>query len=109
MGDTFTQKLAHLTGTVCRAVDVVEFETAPSDSIYAVGTRIRFADETVVSAQFWRLINAGRPPVSIFDHRQRYGLPARIDAIGVLSAALVPATLVNASMDHSRALPAPGA
>jgi len=99
MGDDFTAKLAELAGTECEAVDAVEFETPAKHAIYATGTLLRFADRTTVSAQFWRLIKSGRPLVSIFDHRQQYGLPAQIDAISVLREELVGKPVVDASMN----------
>jgi hypothetical protein len=99
MGDHFTARLAELTGVECEAVDAVEFETRPKDLIYATGTLLRFADRTTVSAQFWRLIKSGRPFVSIFDHRQQYGLPTPIDAIGALRQELVGKPVVDASMN----------
>jgi len=100
MGDTFTTKLAKLAGIICGAVDAVEFETPPTEPIYASGTRIGFADRTTLSAQFWRLIKSRKPVVSIFDHRQRYGLPAPIDAIRVLREALIGKPVVRASMNE---------
>jgi hypothetical protein len=49
-------------------VQAVEYETPKTEAIYSVGTSIQFSDKTRLSAQFWRLIKAGRPVVSIFDH-----------------------------------------
>src|SRR5687767_1734492 len=96
----FTDRFAALAGTVCGAVDAVEFETPRTDSVYATGTLILFADRTTVSAQFWRLIKSGRPVVSIFDHRQQYGLSAPIDAIRVLGETLIGKPVVDASMSE---------
>jgi hypothetical protein len=97
--DNFSAKLAELVGTTCEAVDAVEYETPPKD-IYSTGTLLRLADRTRVSAQFWRLTKSGKPLVSIFDHRQQYGLPAPIDAIGVLREELIGKPVVDASMNE---------
>lgn len=100
MGDNFTTRLAALPGAVCAAVDAVEFETPPTDSIYAIGTLVHFEDRTKLSAQFWRLIQGRSSVVSSFDHRQQYGLPAPVDAIGMLREALIGRAVVDASMDE---------
>lgn len=66
-------KLAQLLRTSCASVEADEYEQPPTDSIYAVGTRLRFGEGTRLAAQFWRFIKGGKPLVSIFDHRQKYG------------------------------------
>jgi hypothetical protein len=95
----FTRRLAQLRGIGCSGVLAVEYEEPPTDAIYSVGTSIGFADGTKLDAQFWRLIMGGRPFVSIFDHRQRYGLPAPVDAIGMLRKELVGKLIEDATMD----------
>jgi hypothetical protein len=97
MKSSFISNLARLAGAHCDVVDAVEYETPVSDDIYAIGTSLRFSDGTRVSAQFWRLIKSDLPLVSIFDHRQKYGLPAPVDAIGMLRDELVGAQVVEAS------------
>lgn len=67
----FTHRLARLRGIAHEKVLAVEYKQPTTDTIYSVGTSVRFADGTKLDAQFWRLTKAGRPLVSIFDHRQR--------------------------------------
>ena len=77
MNASFQERLAQLRAVECESVDGVEYEERASDSLYAVGTALRFRDGTKLSAQFWRLTRAGKPLVSIFDHGQKYVPPAR--------------------------------
>lgn len=93
------QRLAQLRGEKCEAVDAIEHEGSPD--IYSVGTSIEFTSGTHLNAQFWRLIKAGRPVVSIFDHRQRYGLPEPIDALRIIREELVGKHLLDAVMDRT--------
>ncbi len=99
MKDSFIDRLTELKGIVCECVEGVEYEEPATDTIYSVGTSIRFREGPRLSAQFWRLIKDGKPLVSIFDHRQKYGLPAPIDAIQVLNEELRGKPIVNASMN----------
>ena len=96
----FTQRLAQLSGMKCEAVHAIEYEE-PADAIYLVGTSIEFTESTKLQAQFWRLRKKGRPLVSIFDHRQRYGLPASIDAIRVMRDELLGKEVLDAVMDKT--------
>ena len=100
MKDTRT-RLAKLRGINCEGVAAVESETPATEAIYPVGTSIQFSDKTRLQAQFWRLIKEGRPLVSIFDHRQRYGLPAPIDALRVANDELRGKELLEAAMDRT--------
>jgi hypothetical protein len=95
----FTQRLAQLKGMKCEAVDAIEYEEPPTDTIYSVGTSIQFTDTTKLEAQFWRLTKEGSPLVSIFDHRQRNGLPAPVDAFHMMRDELVGKEVLNAVMD----------
>jgi hypothetical protein len=94
-----TGRLAQLHGTKCDEVRAVEYQEQPTNSLYSVGTSILFGDGTVLNAQFWRLVKGGRPVVSIFDHRQKYGLPAPIDALRVLHDALSGRLVSDAAME----------
>ena len=49
---------------------------------------ITFANGTEVRISYWRLIKDGRAFMSSFDHLQKYGLPAPIDAITTLRTEL---------------------
>jgi hypothetical protein len=95
--------LAGLRGTKCEAVQAIEYEEAAADSIYSVGTSIQFTGGTTLQAQFWRLTKGGRPLVSIFDHRQRYGLPEPIDALRIMRDELVGKEVLDAVMDQTTA------
>jgi hypothetical protein len=46
---------------------------------------MNFSDGTILQAFYWRLIQDGRAILSSFDHEQKYGLPAPIDAKEQLS------------------------
>jgi hypothetical protein len=100
MKDTST-RLAKLQGHSCESVSAVEYEEPATDAIYSTGTSVRFGDGTKVEAQFWRLIKQNRPLVSIFDHRQRYGLPEPVDAISLLRSHLVGKRVIDARMDQT--------
>ncbi|MGW0181254.1 hypothetical protein [Nocardia sp. NPDC003345] len=99
----FSDRLARWCGVRCEQVRAVEYRTPSTESIFSVGTTLEFGDGTVLDAQFWRLTKNGRPEVSIFDHRRRYGLPAPIDAVDVLRAELAGSRLVAAEMDRTTA------
>jgi hypothetical protein len=97
----FASRLAQLRGIACAGVSAVEYEEPPTDTIYSVGTSLSLADGTKLDALFWRLTKGGRPLVSIFDHQQRYGLPAPVDAIGMLRDELVGQLIEEATMDQT--------
>ena len=58
-----------------------------------------FADGSRLRAEYWRVIQNGRASISSFDHKQKYGLPAEIDAIKELQHLLHEKILVAASLD----------
>ena len=41
---------------------------------------LKFADGSALRADYWRLIKDGKARLSNFDHAQKYGLPAPINA-----------------------------
>lgn len=96
----FERSLARLRGDKCEAVCAIEYEETPTDTVYSVGTSIQFTDGTKLRAQFWRLTKEGGPLVSTFDHRQRYGLPAPIDAVGIIREELVGKQVLGAVLDR---------
>ena len=59
-----------------------------------------FADGTRLQAEYWRLIEDGRAGVSSFDHQQKYGLPAVIDAVQELQEKLSSRIVVEALHDE---------
>jgi hypothetical protein len=92
------ERLQQLSGAGCTTVAPVEDDEPGKDAIYAVGTAVSFSDGTRLSAQFWRLIKDRKPLVSIFDHRQKYGLPAPVDAIHMLELELVGNVIASCEM-----------
>ena len=48
---------------------------------------------------YWRVIEGGKSTISSFDHRQKYGLPERIDAIKALGQVLNGKLVTSASAD----------
>jgi hypothetical protein len=59
-----------------------------------------FVDGTRLQAEYWRLIEDGAANYSSFDHQQKYGLPAEIDAIEELRKRLSGRALVEALHDE---------
>ncbi|HEX5235853.1 MAG TPA: hypothetical protein VFW25_11045 [Silvibacterium sp.] len=57
-----------------------------------------FGNGSRLHAQYWRLIKAGKPMLSSFDHQQKYGLPAAIDAITDLQEELQDKLVTDARM-----------
>lgn len=49
---------------------------------------LTFGNGSRLHAQYWRLIQDGERNLSSFDHQQKYGLPAPIDAIAHLQSSL---------------------
>jgi hypothetical protein len=96
----FRRGIARLRESKCEAVHAVEHEEPAGNTIYSIGTLVEFTDGTKLDAQFWRLTKGGRAVVSIFDHRQRYGLPAPIDAFCVMRDELVGKQVSDAAMDN---------
>lgn len=72
----FDESLANLRGAVVQAIpgpDYAEPCRASVQLIFENGSRLR--------TQFWRITEPGRYSLTSFDHQQKYGLPAPIDAI----------------------------
>lgn len=63
--------------------------------------QLSFANGTRLEAEYWRLVVDGKAGISSFDHRQRYGLPAPIDALNTLDQALQGKAVTGASLDHT--------
>jgi hypothetical protein len=58
-----------------------------------------FADESKLKASFWRVIKNGKAIASSFDHQQKYGLPAPVDAIETLGREVHNQKVVEANLD----------
>ena len=62
---------------------------------------IAFSDGTKLRASYWRLIENDRQAFSSFDHHQKYGLVAPIDAIKELQTWLNNKTIHKAAWDST--------
>lgn len=82
-------RLGTMHGLALVRFDAEVYDEPASNPIYAVGTRARWSDGTELRSQFWRLTEHGRTLISVFDHGQRYGLAAPIDAFVVVRERLV--------------------
>ena len=65
----------------------------------AAPVQMLFAEGTEVRADYWRLIQNGKAGTSSFDHKQKYGLPAPIDAIQKLQEELQNRVVEAAKLD----------
>jgi hypothetical protein len=65
--------------------------------------KLLFANGTWLRAEYWRLVIDGRAGISSFDHQQKYGLPAPIDAVQSLREILQDKLVTNAFLDHKPA------
>ena len=102
MGIQLADRLQKLRGVKCAGVDATGDDAPPVAGNQApeLETTVRFEDGTKLSAVYWRLVH-GRSPISVFDHRQRYGLPAPIDAIQLLRKALQGQAVTSAELDRT--------
>jgi hypothetical protein len=62
---------------------------------------LSFANGARLEAEYWRLVIDGTAEISSFDHQQKYGLPARIDALAMLDQALQGKVVTGASLDDT--------
>ena len=83
MDEVLPQYLRSLIGCSVRVSD--HLAEAGGD---AGAVAIAFANGTTLRASYWRLIKEERQAWSSFDHRQKYGLPAPVDAIAELRSEL---------------------
>jgi hypothetical protein len=59
--------------------------------LFDSGTRLR--------ADYWRVTKDGSARISSFDHEQKYGLPAPIDAVAELKSHLEDKTVIDVRLD----------
>ena len=78
-------------------VQVLDNHSYPEAGMASVS--IMFTDGTKLSTDYWRLSKDGKAHISSFDHKQQYGLPAPINAIGMLEAELQNAKVTEAKHD----------
>jgi|SRR6185312_5050537 hypothetical protein len=95
----FEQNLAALVGC---SLHIENSGIYPSDEVGEGSAAILFSNGTRLRADYWRLLHK-QPRLSSFDHRQKYGLPAPIDAIAELRKALENSKVVAATLDNESA------
>jgi hypothetical protein len=61
--------------------------------------QLLFANGSRLRAEYWRVTKNGRVSISSFDHEQRYGLPAPIDALKELKEHLQDKPVTDARLD----------
>lgn len=81
-----------------KAVRVLQ-DTPYTDEPGFTPVHLAFSDGSRLIAGYWRLIGDGHAKLSSFDHEQKYGLPAPIDAKRELRDALENRTCVEAILD----------
>ena len=59
-----------------------------------------FSNGIWIGAEYWRLVVDDKAGMSSFDHQQKYGLPAPIDAVNTLRDTLQEKLVINAVLDH---------
>jgi len=65
-----------------------------------VGTQLLFCEGAKLTAHYWRVVSDGMEALSSFDHQQKYGRPAPIDAIKELQKVLRKKTVTEARVDN---------
>lgn len=80
------------------SVQVLEFKAYTNADM--AGVRLTFTNSTTLQANYWRVTKDGRELISSFDHRQKYGLPAPIDAIAELQKELQDKAVTEARIDR---------
>jgi len=81
-----------------RSVSVSASNQYPDEAGQA-SVHLDFADGSKLRADYWRVTKDGRAGISSFDHQQRYGLPAAIDAIAGLQAQLQDRSVTDVKWD----------
>ncbi len=90
----FEDSLASLKGAKVRISNpewYPEPGTAPVELYFSDGSRLR--------TNYWRIIFDGKISTSSFDHQQKYGLPAPIDAFAQIAEALDGRAVREAKLD----------
>ena len=91
----FEKSLSDLKGA---RVDVSPGNGYPEPGVASI--ELLFANGTRLAAEYWRLVIGAAAGISSFDHQQKYGLPAPIDAVKNLSETLRDKLVTNAVLDH---------
>lgn len=66
----------------------------------AAPAQLPFSDGSRLRTDYWRVIKSGKAGVSSFDHLQRYGLPAPIDAIVDLQKEVKDVSVIDACLNE---------
>lgn len=99
MAEKFKENLARLANSSVHVADSGRYWEHGAASV-----ALTFSNGTKLRADYWRIFKKDlRPRLSSFDHRQKYGLPAPIDAITGLQKALGNAKVVEATLDSESA------
>jgi hypothetical protein len=61
--------------------------------------QLLFGNGTKLRADYWRVTKDGSASISSFDHEQKYGLPAPIDAVEELKSHLGDKVLIDVRLD----------
>jgi hypothetical protein len=93
--DSFEQSLRNLKNN---SISVSDNNAYPQEGSAEV--LLRFANGSRLLASYWRVIKDGKAGISSFDHRQKYGLPAPIDAIKKLQDLLQDKIVTEARFDR---------
>jgi hypothetical protein len=75
----FEKSLLSLKGS---SISVSDANSYPEHGV--AGVHIAFSEGSRLRTDYWRVMIGGKRHTSSFDHKQRYGLPAPIDAIARL-------------------------
>jgi hypothetical protein len=94
MLSSFSDSLSRLKSS---SVQVLEFAACTDAGL--AGVRLIFVEGTTLQANYWRVISDGKERISSFDHRQKYGLAAPIDAVAELQKELRNKTVTEAQLD----------
>jgi|SRR5690242_17473644 hypothetical protein len=65
----------------------------------SASVQLLFGNGTRLRADYWRIAKDGRASISSFDHEQKYGLPAPIDAVEELKSNLTDKALIDARLE----------
>ena len=94
--DGFESSLSSLRGAT---VEVSNSGLPPDPG--AASVQLRFSSGTRLRVDYWRTVARGKAGVSSFDHGQRYGLPAPIDAFAELRRVLSGRSVTEARWEPS--------
>lgn len=92
----FTDLQKSLSTLIGATVEIADSGQQPGDAV----VRLKFSDGSMLLAHYWRIITQDRATLSSFDHGQKYGLAAPINAIEQLQRILEGNTLDWAQFDQ---------